>query len=159
MVSSSLDSFPFSTHWASSVPSLRLTSPGTSAGCRQKGRPVAMVRASDHAAPLRAAYFKVYPPPLVGSTQLSRALPSAATAQLGWMLPATAGFGTAIGFSACANPHADKASRRMEEEIFIGTPPDSTNRRTDQRASSTLNTPLVHPKPTSLVRYPYRTSR
>src|SRR4029077_17604378 len=122
MVSSSLDSFPFSTQCATSVPSLKLTIPGTSAGCRQNGRPVAMVRASDHAAPLRAAYFSVYPPPFVGSTQLSKALPSAATAQLGWMLPATAGFGTATGLSACANPQADKASRRMELEIFIGDP-------------------------------------
>src|ERR1700733_8828399 len=129
MVSSLLDSFPFLAQGASSVPSLRLTSPGTSAGCRQNGRPVAIVRASDHAAPLRTAYRKVYPPPLVGSTQLRRALPSAATAQLGWMLPATDGFGTATGLSACANPNADKASSSIEQEIFMGTPPDSTNQR------------------------------
>src|SRR5689334_3754520 len=122
MVSSSVDSFPFSTQCASSVPSLRLTSPGTSAGCRQNGRAVAMVRASDQADPLRAAYFKVYPPPLVGSTQLKSALPSAATAQLGWMLPATAGFGTTVGLSACANPHAVTVAKSRMDEVFIGSP-------------------------------------
>src|SRR5580704_17986331 len=120
MSSASLESLPFSTQWASRVPSLRLTSPGISAGWRQNLLPVTIVRASDQAAPCRAAYRKVYPPPFVGSTQLKRALPSAATAQLGWMLPGTEGFGTATGLSACANPHADKASRRRRRELFIG---------------------------------------
>ena len=45
----------------------------------------------------RAAYRKLYEPSFEGSTQLSRALPSAAKAQFGWILPGTEGFETTTG--------------------------------------------------------------
>jgi hypothetical protein len=56
---------------------------------------------------------------LAGSTQLKRALPSLAMAQLGCRLPAGAGLGEGTNLSACADAQMLIASRRREQ-CFMG---------------------------------------